>query len=137
VGRLAVVSLSQRRVEIPLGHRPRNAARFLEDGLRRPRWTTIPVPSNWESRATDPDLLNITYPHVKDPPHIMEDPPANYTAFRERNPVGSYRRTFALPPTGRAPRVPDLRRRRLGLYLWVNGTQIGYSQDSRTPRSST
>ena len=32
-----------------------------------------------------------------DPPRVMGEPKASYTTYKERNPVGQYRRTFTLP----------------------------------------
>lgn len=98
-------------------------------------WKTIPVPSNWEMEGYGtPIYVNITYPHVKAPPYVMKDPPADYTAFKERNPVGSYRREFAVPE-GWAGRQVFLTFDGVAsaFYLWINGQAVGYSEDSRTP----
>jgi beta-galactosidase len=98
-------------------------------------WETIPVPSNWEMEGHGtPIYVNITYPHVKDPPNIMKDPPADFTAFKERNPVGSYRREFTVPEGWQGRQVfLTFDGVASAFYLWVNGRQVGYSQDSRTP----
>ena len=44
-----------------------------------------------------PLYTNITYPFVKDPPRVTGTPPIEFTSYRWRNQVGSYRRTFRIP----------------------------------------
>ncbi len=88
-------------------------------------WQEIAVPGNWQLQGYDvPIYLNSDYPFPADPPRIPHD----------RNPVGSYRTEFIIPP--------DWRGRQIFLhfdgvdsafYVWVNGIPVGYSQDSRTP----
>ncbi|MFN7993704.1 MAG: glycoside hydrolase family 2 TIM barrel-domain containing protein [Bryobacteraceae bacterium] len=99
-------------------------------------WKQIDVPSNWEMKGYGtPIYSNITYPFKKDAPHVMGEPEdQTWTAYRERNPVGSYRRTFALPASWKGREtyiVFD------GVYsaffVWINGHKVGYSQDSRLP----
>ena len=61
-------------------------------------WKDIPVPSCWQVLGYGtPYYKNMGYIIQKDFPRVMTDPPTNYTAFVERNPVGSYRRDFELP----------------------------------------
>ncbi len=62
----------------------------------------------------------------------MSEPPRNYTAYLERNPVGSYVRSFEVP------RAWDGRRIYLSFdgvdaasFVWVNGKKVGYSNNSR------
>lgn len=98
-------------------------------------WDTIPVPSNWELHGYGtPIYVNITYPHAKNPPQIIGDVPAYYTASREPNPVGSYRRTFTVPADWSGKEVyVHFAGVSSAFYLWVNGKQVGYSQGSRMP----
>ena len=64
----------------------------------------------------------------------MGEPPADYTNFQARNPVGSYRRTFTVPADWRGRRVYlQFDGVDSACYVWVNGQQVGYSEDSRTP----
>jgi beta-galactosidase len=98
-------------------------------------WKEIPVPSNWEMEGYGtPIYTNITYPFKRDAPRVTSEPPADWTAYKERNPVGSYRRNFTLPE--------DWKTRQTFLvfngvssafYVWVNGERVGYSEDSRLP----
>jgi len=97
-------------------------------------WDEIPVPSNWQMHGYGTPLYsNIPYPFKKDPPRVMGEPPRDFTNFEERNPVGSYRRTFEIP-TGWAGRQVFIQFEGVdsAFYLWLNGQQVGYSQGSRT-----
>ena len=96
-------------------------------------WKEIPVPSNWEVQGYGtPFYRNNGYTIKRDFPHIMSEPEEKYTAFKERNPVGSYRREFDVPAEwiGRRTFITfdgvDC-----GFYLWVNGEKVGYSVNSR------
>ncbi|MGA2501322.1 MAG: glycoside hydrolase family 2 TIM barrel-domain containing protein, partial [Tepidisphaeraceae bacterium] len=96
-------------------------------------WNDIPVPSNWQVLGYGtPYYRNFGYTFQKDWPRVMSEPPKDFTAFDERNPVGSYRRTFDLPADWQGRRVfltfygVDA-----GFFLWINGRQAGYSVNSR------
>ena len=98
-------------------------------------WTNIDVPSNWEMKGYGtPIYLGSGYPFKIDPPRVTGVPPTNWTAFAQRDPVGSYRKTFELPANWNSRRVfihfdgVDS-----AFYLWVNGRRVGFSKDSRTP----
>jgi len=91
-------------------------------------WKTIPVPSNWQMQGFDlPIYTNIIYPWPQDPrqpPHVPT----------EWNPVGSYRTAFTLPADWNGRRVfLHFAGVDSAFYVWVNGTKVGYSEDSRTP----
>ena len=98
-------------------------------------WEQIPVPSNWQLHGYGiPLYTNIPYPFRVDPPRVTGEPPADYTSFHARNPVGSYRRTFTVPAAWRGRRVYlQFDGVDSAFYVWVNGQQVGYSEDSRTP----
>jgi beta-galactosidase len=90
------------------------------------RWATIPVPANWQLHGYDyPIYTNIRYAWGDpDPPRVPHD----------FNPVGSYRRTFELPESWAGRQVfVSFDGVSSAFYLWVNGHDVGYSQDSRTP----
>ena len=112
--------------------RPTN---FFQTDFDDSAWKTIDVPSNWEMKGYGvPIYLGSGYPFKMDPPRVTDEPPTNWTAFAQRNPVGSYRRTFELPAdwTGRRVFI-HFDGVESAFYLWVNGQRVGYSQDSRTP----
>ncbi len=96
-------------------------------------WKEIPVPSNWQVLGYGtPYYRNAGYIFQKDFPHVMSEPPKNFTAYEERNPVGSYRREFEVPQNWNGRRLfltfdgVDS-----GFFLWINGEKVGYSVNSR------
>ncbi|GLY42723.1 beta-galactosidase [Amycolatopsis sp. NBRC 101858] len=96
-------------------------------------WATMPVPSNWQLHGYDfPIYVNITYPWWgANGQNENAQPPFAPTRF---NPVGQYRRSFRVPP-GWAGRRTFLHFEgvKSAFYLWINGTLIGYREDSYTP----
>ncbi len=89
-------------------------------------WNTIPVPANWQLHGYGyPIYTNIRYAWGEpDPPRVPHD----------FNPVGSYRRTFTIPQGWVGRRVfLQFDGVSSAFYVWVNGHEVGYSQDSRTP----
>ena len=96
-------------------------------------WKEIPVPSCWQLLGYGtPYYRNAGYTFRKDWPHVMSEPPKNFTAYDERNPVGSYRREFEVPSAW------DGRRTFIAFdgvdsafFLWINGEKVGYSVNSR------
>jgi beta-galactosidase len=96
-------------------------------------WDDIAVPSNWQVLGYGtPYYRNNGYIFKKDFPHVMSDPPESWTAYDERNPVGSYRREFDVPADWNGRRVfltfdgVDS-----AFFLWINGHKVGYSINSR------
>ena len=108
---------------------------FYQDSFDVSAWDKIDVPSNWQLQGYgNPLYSNITYPFQKDPPKVMGTPPDDYTNFKARNPVGSYKTTFTIPPNWKGREVfINFDGVDSAFYLWVNGKKVGYSQDSRTP----
>ncbi|WFB36846.1 glycoside hydrolase family 2 TIM barrel-domain containing protein [Kiritimatiellota bacterium B12222] len=98
-------------------------------------WRTIPVPACWEMQGYGtPIYSNYAYPFKADPPRVMSEPPAHFTTFNERNPVGSYRRWFDAPGEGSSGRcIVHFAGVSAAFYVWVNGRRVGYAQDSRSP----
>ena len=98
-------------------------------------WKDIPVPSNMEVQGYGtPIYTNFTYPFKKDWPRVTSEPPKEYTAYLERDPVGSYRREFDVPSNWSGRRIfltfdgVDS-----AFFVWVNGKKVGYSVNSRNP----
>ena len=101
-------------------------AAFHEPGFDVNGWDTIAVPGNWQLQGYDkPIYTNVQYPFPPDDlPRVPQDD----------NPTGCYRRTFTVPA--------EWSERQIFLlfdgvdsafYVWVNGQEVGYSQDSRLP----
>ncbi|WP_291856497.1 glycoside hydrolase family 2 TIM barrel-domain containing protein [Marinilabilia sp.] len=88
-------------------------------------WDDISVPSNWELEGYGtPIYTNVRYPFPAEPPHIPVDD----------NPVGSYRRTFDIPQSWDNRRVfIHFEAGTSGMFVWVNGEKVGYSQVSKSP----
>lgn len=96
-------------------------------------WKEIPVPSNWQLFGYGtPYYRNLGYTFKRDFPKVMSTPPRTYTAYEERNPVGSYRRDFEVPAEWKGRQIfiafdgVDA-----GFFLWINGQKVGYSVNSR------
>ncbi len=117
-----------------VNHPEQRIREFHQKGFDDAGWNEIVVPSNWQVQGYDTAIYtNVTYPFAKRPPYVMDEPPEHYTNFRDRNPVGAYRRRFSVPEAwaGRAIHlvfegVDSF------FYLWINGHYAGFSKDSRT-----
>ena len=136
---------------IAKGEKPRTESKWLKslNGTWDFKWkhtidaadwektAKIAVPGCWQLQGEfDPALYtNSTYPIAGykegDP---MQEPPKDYTSHYYRNPVGLYSRAFTVPS--------DWKNRRVvihfggvssAMFLYVNGKEVGYSEDSRLP----
>jgi len=98
---------------------------FFKDDYDTKDWKTLPVPANWEMHGFDvPIYVNVQYPFKPTPPL----PPKHY------NPVGSYKRTFAIPEEWKGQDVIlHFGAVSSAMYVWVNEQMVGYSEDSKTP----
>ena len=108
---------------------------FYEMDYDVSQWGKITVPGNWQTQGYGvPIYINIDYPFVKNRPSVTTEPPKDWTAYENRNPVGSYV-TFI-----------DVTQEMLGknlilhfggvhsaMYVWINGQKVGYSQNSMSP----
>lgn len=111
-------------------------ADFYKEDFDSDDWGTIVVPGNWQMQGHGiPLYTNEIYPFKRDQPRVTGEPPRDYTAYSQRNPVGSYLTTFEVP-------AADTKGKRIflhfggvqsAMYLWVNGRQVGYSENSMSP----
>lgn len=106
---------------------------FYKPGFDVSGWKEIQVPSNWEVQGYGtPFYRNAGYTIKHDFPRVMSEPDPKYTAYKERNPVGSYRRIFNIPQNWDGRRIfitfdgVDC-----AFFIWVNGEKVGYSINSR------
>ena len=111
------------------------AVDFYREDYDVSQWGKITVPGNWQTQGYGtPIYININYPFVKDRPRVTSEPPKDWTAYENRNPVGQYV-TFV-----------DVTKEMLSknlilhfggvhsaMYVWVNGQKVGYSQNSMSP----
>lgn len=97
---------------------------FHEAGYDVSAWDEIAVPSCWEMQGYGyPIYTNTKYPFVCQPPYIPRD-----------NPVGSYVRTFHVPQEWKGGRVVlHFGGVYSGHQVWLNGREVGYSEDSCLP----
>ncbi|MDX1284875.1 MAG: beta-galactosidase, partial [Draconibacterium sp.] len=108
---------------------------FYETDFDRSGWDKIEVPSTLErSGYGTPHYVNIKYPFKVNPPHVMDDPDPSYTTYKERNPVGSYCRTFQVPEEWEDKQIIiHFAGISSAAFVWVNGQKVGYTQGSRLP----
>lgn len=113
------------RWKFHLSNADRLPAGFEQEDYDVSQWAEIPVPANWQAEGFDqPRYNNITYPFPANRPLIPH----------EINPVGSYRRDIEVPPswTGKDV-ILHIGAAGSAYYVWVNGTKVGYSEDSKLP----
>ena len=96
----------------------------IERGEWDAAWDEITVPGNWQRQGYGrPQYTNVAYPYPVDPPFVPED-----------NPVGVYKRTFALPPAWDGRQIfLHFAGVDSAFHVWVNGAPCGYSQGSHVP----
>ncbi|EOD24420.1 hypothetical protein EMIHUDRAFT_254773, partial [Emiliania huxleyi CCMP1516] len=95
-------------------------------------WGEIEVPGNWELQGHGfPIYTNVQYPFEHNPPAIAykgREPGARY------NPCGEYRTAVDMPwDPAAGPVYLHLGAVTSAVYVWVNGAEVGYSQDSKLP----
>lgn len=110
-------------------------------------WDNIPVPSSWNIYGIQKDgSLKYGVPIYVNQPVIfqhqvkvddwrggvMRTPPTNWTTYKYRNEVGSFRREFEIPQDwdGREVFI-SFDGVDSFFYLWINGQYVGFSKNSR------
>ncbi|MTI15203.1 beta-galactosidase [Sansalvadorimonas verongulae] len=97
-------------------------ANFMEPGFKQ-NWETIPVPGNWQMHGHDcPVYTNVQYPFPFNPPLVPE-----------HNPTGCYRLNFTADTASNIHQRIVFEGVNSAFHCWLNGTYLGYSQDSRLP----
>lgn len=110
-------------------------ADFYKEDYDISSWGKITVPGNWQTQGYGtPIYSNIGYPFKRNRPSVTSEPPKDWTAYENRNPVGSYV-TFVNV-------TEEMLKNNLilhfggvhsAMYLWINGQKVGYSQNSMSP----
>ena len=110
-------------------------ADFYKEDYDTSGWGKITVPGNWQTQGYGtPIYSNIGYPFKRNRPSVTSEPPKDWTAYENRNPVGSYV-TFVNV-------TEEMLKNNLilhfggvhsAMYVWVNGKKVGYSQNSMSP----
>ncbi len=108
---------------------------FYKESFDDSAWDNLAVPANWEVNGYGtPIYVSAGFPFKIDPPFVEKTPKETYTTFVERNPTGSYRRTFNLPQDWDGKQVfVHFGGVQSAFYLWINGEMVGYSQGSMVP----
>ncbi len=89
-------------------------------------WSPIRVPGSWELQGFDaPIYTDVSYPFPPNPPFVPED----------YNPVGCYVQEFIVPQDweDEVDIYLDFEGVESAFYIWLNGQEVGYSEDSRLP----
>ena len=100
---------------------------FWRRGYDDSQWGEMPVPGLWELNGYgDPVYLNVGYAwrtfYKNNPPIVPV----------ERNHVGSYRREFIIPAEWKGKDIfMHIGSATSNVTLWVNGKEVGYSEDSK------
>lgn len=104
----------------------------LPEGITDPatstaNWSDITVPGNWEVQGFGtPIYVNHGYefkPRDPQPPTLPEE-----------NPVGVYRREIDVPADWMSRSIfLHIAGAKSGVYVYINGKEVGYSEDSKNP----
>jgi len=99
---------------------------FYKINFDTENWDIISVPGCWQLQGYDiPIYTNVNYPfRPVDPPNIPDD----------YNPVGCYKRKITIPSQWLDRQIfLHFDGVNSAFYVWINGEQAGYSEDSATP----
>ena len=109
--------------------------KFYEISYQDNDWDKVMVPFNWEMKGYGtPVYVSAGYMFRINPPKVTSEPDNNFTAFKERNPVGSYRKWIDLPENWDGNQVfIHFDGVSSAFYIWINGKKVGYSEGSMEP----
>ena len=110
-------------------------AEFYRENFDVSSWDKIKVPGNWQTQGFGtPIYTNIDYPFKRNRPSVTSEPPRDWTAYENRNPVGSYVTFFDVTKEMRSQNlILHFGGVHSAFYVWVNGQKVGYSQNSMSP----
>lgn len=109
-------------------------AGFYENGYDVSAWDDIHVPADWQMQGFGtPIYTNSRYPFRRDQPRVTGTPDASWTAYSNRNPVGSYVTVFNASDISAHNWILEFEAVSSAFYVWVNGQKVGYSQNSMSP----
>ncbi len=108
-----------------------DAYKDLPAGIEQPganiAWKKIKVPGNWE--VQDYGVAIYTNHGYEFKPHKPQPP-----QLPEANPVGVYRRDIEIPAEWEGRDIfLHLAGAKSGVYVYLNGQEVGYSEDSKSP----
>ena len=108
---------------------------FYEEDYDVSQWDKITVPGNWQLQGFGkPIYTNITYPFQRNRPSVTSEPPKDWTAYENRNPVGSYVTYINVTKEMLSKNlILHFGGVHSAMYVWINGQKVGYSQNSMSP----
>ncbi|MBR6179779.1 MAG: beta-galactosidase [Prevotella sp.] len=108
---------------------------FYREDFEVRGWDKIKVPGNWQTQGFGtPIYTNIDYPFKRNRPSVTSEPPRDWTAYENRNPVGSYVTFFDVTKEMLSQNlILHFGGVHSAFYVWVNGQKVGYSQNSMSP----
>lgn len=106
---------------------PEASRDFVQPGYDDAKWGKMPVPGLWELNGYgDPIYVNHGYPWTG---HFENNPPF---VPLEKNHTGRYRRHFSISKAELGQRaVLRIGSATSNVRVWVNGSEAGYSEDSK------
>ena len=109
-------------------------ADFYREGFDTRSWSEIQVPGTWQLQGFGkPIYTNSNYPFKHDQPRVTSEPPTHFFSYENRNPTGSYVRTFTLKKERNRHYILHFDGVKSAMYVWMNGQRVGYSQNSMSP----
>ena len=110
-------------------------AEFYREDFDVSGWDQITVPGNWQLQGFGkPIYVNMQYPFHRDRPSVTGEPNKDWYAYDHRNPVGCYVTYFdATKEMMRQNLILHFSGVHSAFYVWINGQQVGYSQNSMSP----
>ncbi len=114
-------------------------ANFYKMSYNSSNWDEIKVPSNWEMQGYgSPLYTNVKFPfNANNFPRVIDTPENKHftnAPIAQRNPTGAYIKQFNLPADWIGKKlVLQFDGVSSAFEVWVNGKEIGYSEDSRLP----
>ena len=131
---LSQTSWRFRLYDAPAACQQGDGADFFQAGFDDSGWDAIFVPSVWQTQGYDhPIYTNTTQKFARNFGNKVGYPAELPLAPTTYNPVGLYRYGFTVPESWRGERIHLVFEGvDAAFYLWINGKQVGYAEDSFT-----
>ena len=110
-------------------------ADFYQEDYDTSGWDRNSVPGNWQTQGYGtPIYTNMEYPFRRNRPSVTTEPPGDWTAYENRNPVGQYVTHVEVTKEMCSQNlILHFGGVHSAMYVWVNGQMAGYSQNSMSP----
>ena len=130
-----------------VGNPSERPADFYKTTFDASHWDRVEVPMNWNvyglqndgsQKYGTPIYVNqpVIFKHTVAVDDwrggVMREPEKHHTTYKNRNEVGSYRRTFTMPQNWAGRQIYiNFDGVDSFFYLWINGEYVGFSKNSR------